>query len=67
MKNKKSYNPDEYTYEDYLKDFELDYLGFDGVPDYPIPGQLSEKPTEENGADSTNQSGKIPATTTVDR
>lgn len=23
----------EYTFEDYQKDFELDYLGFDGVPD----------------------------------
>ena len=22
----------DYTFEDYLKDFELDYLGFDGVP-----------------------------------
>ena len=25
-----------YTYEDYLKDFELDYLGFYGVPDDPV-------------------------------
>ena len=24
-----------YTYEDYIKDFELDYLGFDGLPDEP--------------------------------
>ena len=43
MKNKKSYDPDEYTYEDYLKDFELDYLGFDGVPEKPVSGQSSEK------------------------
>lgn len=27
-----------YTYEDYLKDFELDYLGFDGIPDGPDSG-----------------------------
>ena len=27
---------DSYTFEDYLKDFELDYLGFDGVPDEPV-------------------------------
>ena len=26
---------ESYTYEDYLKDFESDYLGFDGVPDEP--------------------------------
>ena len=32
MENEKSYGPPEYTFEDYLKDFEFDYLGFDGVP-----------------------------------
>ena len=30
---------DSYTFEDYLKDFELDYLGFDGVPPEPVPDQ----------------------------
>ena len=42
MKDKKSYDPDEYTFEDYLKDFELDYLGFDGVPERPVPGRSAE-------------------------
>ena len=28
---------DSYTYEDYIRDFELDYLGFDGVPGEPAP------------------------------
>ena len=27
------YPDSDYTLEDYDKDFELDYLGFDGVPD----------------------------------
>ena len=35
-----------YTFEDYLKDFELDYLGFDGVPDEPVQAQ----PREESGS-----------------
>ncbi len=30
-----NYSLNSYTYEDYIKDFELDYLGFDGVPDKP--------------------------------
>lgn len=29
----------DYTYEDYLKDFELDYLGFDGVPNEPAASE----------------------------
>ena len=37
---------EQYTYEDYVKDFELDYLGWDGVPDAHIPGLSSEKITE---------------------
>ena len=34
---------ESYTYEDYIKDFELDYLGFDGVPYKPVPDLCSEK------------------------
>lgn len=33
----------EYTYEDYIKDFELDYLGFDGVPQYCRMRKISIK------------------------
>ena len=29
-------NDELYTFEDYIKDFELDYLGFDGIPDEPV-------------------------------
>lgn len=39
---------EEYTFEDYTKDFELDYLGFDGVPDEPVTDIPSEK-NPENG------------------
>lgn len=41
---------DQYTYEDYVRDFELDHLGFDGVPDEPVPEPCSEKVTE-NGTE----------------
>lgn len=34
---------EEYTYEDYVKDFELDHLGFDGIPAEPDPDLSSEK------------------------
>lgn len=34
---------DSYTYEDYLSDFELDYLGFDGIPKEPVPDPSPEK------------------------
>ena len=37
---------DQYTYEDYVRDFELDYLGFDGAPDQPVPEPCPEKVTE---------------------
>lgn len=33
---------ERYTYEDYVKDFELDYLGFAGVPDGPVPDPSPE-------------------------
>ena len=36
-----------YTYEDYIKDFELDYLGFDGVPSEPVSDVHSEKISED--------------------
>ena len=35
-----------YTFEDYLKDFELDYLGFDGVPKEPVSGLRAERNAE---------------------
>ena len=34
---------EQYTFEDYLKDFELDHLGFDGIPAEPDPDLLPEK------------------------
>ena len=37
---------EQYTYEDYVKDFELDYLGFDGFPDELVPGLSPEKIAE---------------------
>lgn len=49
MKNHRNPDPamihstEEYTYEDYITDFELDYLGFDGVPDGPVSDISSEK------------------------
>lgn len=37
---------EQYTYEDYVKDFELDHLGFDGTPDEPVPDLSPEKNIE---------------------
>ena len=37
---------EQYTYEDYVKDFELDHLGFDVIPDEPVPDLSPEKITE---------------------
>ena len=54
MKNQKSFDPDEYTFEDYLKDFELDYLGFDGVPERPVPGQSAEMLTGNEAEQKTD-------------
>ena len=42
---------EQYTFEDYLKDFELDYLGFDGIPDEPDP-DLSPEKTAGNAPES---------------
>ena len=36
----------EYTFEDYLSDFELDYLGFDGVPKEPDSALRAERTAE---------------------
>ena len=47
---------ESYTIEDYIKDFELDYLGFDGVPDKPVSdvtsGTVSENKPEPDPSDS---------------
>ena len=40
---------DGYTFEDYLKDFESDYLGFDGAPDEPEP-ELNDSSDERTEA-----------------
>ena len=39
------YTYEDYTFEDYTRDFELDYLGFDGIPDEPVSDLSSEKNT----------------------
>lgn len=40
------YTDEQYTFEDYLRDFELDYLGFDSVPPEPVPDPGPEKTAE---------------------
>lgn len=37
---------EQYTYEDYVKDFELDQLGFDSIPNEPALSPCPEKRTE---------------------
>ena len=37
---------EQYTYEDYVSDFELDHRGFDGVPNEPALSPCPEKRTE---------------------
>ena len=44
---------DSYTYEDYLSDFELDYLGF---PKEPVPNSASEEITEKESAQEADRS-----------
>ena len=44
---------DSYTYEDYLSDFELDYLGF---PKEPVPNSASEEITENESAQEVDRS-----------
>ena len=49
---------ENYTFEDYLKDFELDYLGFDGIPDSHTTDCRSEQNTEsefEPDGDGTDE------------
>lgn len=41
---------ESYTFEDYIKDFELDYLGFDGIPDEPVSDVNPEKISESKPA-----------------
>ena len=65
MENEKSYGPPEYTFEDYLKDFEFDYLGFDGVPGRSVPGHSAEKLTgneaeQETGVSKENEQKQHP-------
>ena len=48
---------ESYTFEDYLKDFELDYLGFDGVPPEPVPDQCPEETAENDPETETGESG----------
>ena len=51
---------EQYTYEDYVKDFELDHLGFDGIPDEPVPDLWPEKITEnESGPKDGNLSDDL--------
>ena len=47
---------DSYTFEDYLKDFELDYLGFDGVSPEPVPDQCSERSADNDPEPETEES-----------
>ncbi len=49
---------ESYTYEDYIKDFELDYLGFDGVPDEPVSDMNPKKTTENKTEPNTGNSGE---------
>ena len=54
----RKYTYDEYTYEDYIRDFELDYLGFDGIPDEAVPGVSPSKVTEnESGQEADDHDG----------
>lgn len=48
---------ESYTYEDYLKDFELDYLGFDGAPE-PVSDSRSEKIAENVPEPETDESAE---------
>ncbi len=48
-----------YTYEDYIKDFELDYLGFDGIPDEPTADLCSVEIRDISSSDGRKESSKI--------
>jgi len=47
------YPDSDYTIEDYYSDFELDYLGFSGVPDQPgsCSGEKEKNTDKENRDD----------------
>ena len=49
---------ESYTFEDYLKDFELDYLGFDGVPPKHVSDQCPEETAEKDHEPETGESGE---------
>lgn len=49
---------DSYTIEDYFKDFEFDYLGFDGIPEGHVPGHASEEAAENGPEQEADDSGK---------
>ena len=44
-----------YTYEDYIKDFELDYLGFDGIPVEPASDLCSVKNHDIRSSDDNKR------------
>ena len=45
-----------YTYEDYIKEFALDYLGFDRIPDKPATDLCS---VDISSSDDRKESSKI--------
>ena len=47
---------ERYTFEDYVKDFQFDHLGFDGVPEGPVPDP-SPKIIPENGPEPNADGG----------
>ena len=49
---------ESYTYEDYTRDFELDYLGFDGIPDEAVLGVSPSRGTEDK---SQKEAGDVDA------
>ena len=48
-----------YTYEDYTKDFESDYLGFDNVPDKPFQDEHPENNAEEESIDKIDSCRRL--------
>lgn len=48
-----------YTYEDYIKDFALDYLGFDRIPDKSAANLCSVEIRFISSSDDRKESSKI--------
>ena len=48
-----------YTYEDYIKDFELDYLGFDRIPDKPATDLCSVDISSSDDRKESSKSNEI--------